>query len=305
MDMAGSRVGPIVCVGAHISALFVDVERIPAEGETILGSAIREPLDGGKSTCQAVAAARLGAPVTFVSVVGTDDRGRWWRSFLEGEGIDTNWLVSVEGSTDVGVVMLPPSRVPAIVSVMALSRHLDAPLVEAAADAIRTASMLICSLECPPDAVRTAFEIARAAGVTTVLNPAPVSGIGPELLSLADIIVPNEHEAAALAGTPGAPGDLSRVLAERHAPALVVVTAGEAGAYLARPGRALFRAPAASVEPVDTTGAGDAFIGAFAACLHRGAEPEEAVRYGVAVASQSVLREGSIASYPRLAELTA
>jgi ribokinase len=188
---------------------------------------------------------------------------------------------------------------------MALSRHLDVPKVRAAADAIQNAAMLICSLECPSESVTTAFEIARESGVTTILNPAPVSGIGPEMLALADTIAPNEHEAAALAGHQGAPRDLARELAELYAPATVVVTAGEAGAFLAAPGRPVFHAPAPRVDVVDTTGAGDAFIGAFAACLHRGGDLEESVRFGVEWASRTVLREGSIASYPTLSELSA
>ena len=98
--------GPIVCLGAHVPGLFVEVERVPSEGETVIGTAISEPVDGGKSTCQAIAAARLGAPVVFVSVVGSDERGRRWRGLLDAEGIDTRWLQTIEGATDEAMTML-------------------------------------------------------------------------------------------------------------------------------------------------------------------------------------------------------
>jgi ribokinase len=268
-----------------------------------MGSAVSEPIDGGKSTCQAVAAARQGAAVTLISVLGTDDRGRWWRGFLDAEGIDTRWLSTFEGSTDLGIVMLPPSRAPAIVSVAALSRHLDAALANAAGAVIRDASMVICSLECPHETVETAFRIARQSGVRTILNPSPVSGVGPALLGLADLIVANEHEAQEIAGHEGAPGELASALARRWSPATIIVTAGADGAHLARGADAPIHVPAPSVVPVDTTGAGDALIGALAAGLQAGADMEEALRRAVRVASQSVLAAGSIASYPRSGDL--
>jgi ribokinase len=297
--------GPIVCLGAHIQALFVEVERVPAEGETVRGYAVSEPVDGGKSTCQAVAAARLGAPVTFVSLVGSDERGRWWRSQLEREGIDTRWLRTAQGATDTGVVLLPPSRAPAIVSVTALSSRFDVAMVHDATDAIRGGSMLLCPLEAPASTVKEAFRVARAAAVLTMLNPAPADDVDEELLRLADIIVANEHEAALIVGKDGDPSELAARLAARLDPAIVVVTAGESGAAFATGRQPVVHVPAPRVEVVDTTGAGDAFLGAFAVALGRGAAVEDAVRTGVAVGSLSVTRSGSIASYPTAVEAEA
>jgi ribokinase len=288
-----------------VSALFIDVQRVPGEGETVLGSAVTEPVDGGKSTCHAVAAARLGSPVAFVSIVGSDDRGRWWQRFLDQEGVDIHNLVIREGATDVGVVLLPPSRAPAIVSVAALSRSLDRTVVQSVADLIRGASLLVCSLECPIEAVEAAFRIAREAGVTTVLNPAPADGVTRGLLALADVIVPNEHEAAFLLDRHGDAGDLAAALAEAWAPSVVVVTAGAMGAFVARAGEPVCHVPAPRVDVVDTTGAGDSFVGALASRLQAGDGMEEGVRFAVRVASWSVQRAGSIESYPTAAQLSA
>jgi ribokinase len=109
--------GPIVCVGAHMQCLFMRVERVPAEGETVLGSAYGEPTDGGKASNAAVAAARLGAPVALITFVGDDERADRWKPFFADEGIDTRFVATRRGPTDVGVVMLPPSRIPAIISI--------------------------------------------------------------------------------------------------------------------------------------------------------------------------------------------
>jgi ribokinase len=188
---------------------------------------------------------------------------------------------------------------------MALSSRLDERLVRSVGGAIREASMVICALECPHASVKEAFRIARVAAVTTILNPAPADGIDDELLGLADIVVANEHEAALLTGTAGTPQRLATALADRLAPALVVVTAGENGAAFARDGLAPGVVPAPRVRVVDTTGAGDAFLGAFAASLGAGADIADAVQFGVEVASSTVSRPGSIASYPTAAALEA
>src|SRR6476646_3271505 len=108
--------GPIVVVGAHVQGLFMRVAHVAAEGESALGWDYAEPEDGGKATNQAVAAARLGAPVALVSVVGSDERGRRVLDYLDREGVNTRWVTVVDGATDVGFVMLPPSKVPAIAS---------------------------------------------------------------------------------------------------------------------------------------------------------------------------------------------
>jgi ribokinase len=138
-----SDLRPIVVAGAHGVALRFEVEAVPREGETILGRSFSEPEDGGKATNQAVAAAKLGAPVRVLTLVGDDDRGRWWRERFEWYGLDTRFVIEGDGPTDVGVVLLPPSGIPAIVSTLETTVALDAAAVEARASAFDGASFVV------------------------------------------------------------------------------------------------------------------------------------------------------------------
>jgi ribokinase len=195
---------PIVVVGAHGQSLFMHVAAIPREGETVVASDFEETVDGGKATNQAVAASRYGAPVRFVSVVGNDERGRRILRYLDRERVDRRWVEVVAGNTDVGFVMLSPRGIPAIASCSDLSARLDASFVQMAARAIDGASVVVCQLEAPPACAGAAFEIARGVGAVTVFNPAPMVPLPRGLLELVDILVPNQHEAAALVGLEGA-----------------------------------------------------------------------------------------------------
>jgi ribokinase len=278
------------------------VAAVAAEGESAAGWGFTEPEDGGKATNQAVAAARLGAPVALVSIVGSDDRGRRALAYLDREGVDTRWVTVADGPTDVGFVMLPPSKVPAIASAQDRSRDLNRARVEAAAAEIRGGAVVLAQLEAPAEAAATAFRIAREAGVTTILNPSPATLPDADLFSLVDYLVPNEHEAAVLAGRQAGPRELAIELANRWAPTVVLVTAGAHGAFVATAaGCEHFQAPL--VEVADTTGAGDAFVAAFAAALRLGADLASAARLAVRAASVSVTRTGTLPSFPRLAEL--
>jgi ribokinase len=293
-----ARAGPIVVVGAHCAGLFMHVSAVPKEGETVLGWGYEEPEDGGKATNQAIAAAYLGAPTVLVTVVGDDDRARRALAFLEAAGVDTRWVTEVVGATDVGFVMLPPSKIPAITTAADRARDLDERRVRQAAEAVRSASLVVSQLEAPPEAARTAFGIARDAGVQTLLNPAPAQELDEELKSLTDLLIPNEHEAASLLGVEDEPAALAASLAARNVHLDVVVTAGAKGAYVAGRGRDVRHIPAPAVdEVVDTTGAGDAFIGAFATRIREGDDLEEAVRFAVRVASSSVSQPGTIPAF--------
>ncbi len=297
-------VAPVVVVGAHVQGLFLHVEAVPREGESVLGRGFEEPADGGKSSNQAVAAATLGAPTVLVSVVGSDERGRRALRFFSDRGIDTRFCFQVDGATDVGFVLLPPSRVPAIATALERNEELDAGTVERAAGAIRSGSVCVCALEARPEAAEAAFRIARAAGVRTLLNPAPAAELDPKLVALTDVLVPNEHEAAALAGRDAPPAELAAELAGGLPVAAVVVTAGEEGAYVADDG-VVEHVRAPSVEAEDTTGAGDAFVAALAVRLRAGDALLEAARFAVAAATVSVTRAGTMLSFPTEAETAA
>jgi ribokinase len=291
------RERPIVVVGAHSQSLFMHVDAIPAEGETVTAFGYEETADGGKATNQAVAAARLGAPVRFVSLVGNDERGRRILDYLDGLRIDRRWVHLAEGPTDVGFVMLSPHGIPAIATCQDLSRHLDRQFVEQAAPALAGASIVVCQLEAPPECAQAAFEIARANGAMTILNPAPMVPLPRGLLELVDVLVPNEHEAADIVGRDGPVAQLADRLAGMVPRAHVIVTAGGDGAFLASVGTPSEHILVPKVRAVDTTGAGDAFVGALAVGLRDGQPVSEAATFAVRSAAVSVTRPGTLDAY--------
>jgi ribokinase len=294
--------GPVVVVGGHAQGLVLHVGAIPKEGETVLGHGYDEPMDGGKGTNQAVAVARLGVPVRLLTVLGSDDRGRRALAYFREVGIDVSWSVVTDGPTDVGFVVLPPSGIPAIATAMDRSVELSPEFVRSRAAALEDASVVVCQLEAPPETALEAFRIARQNGARTVLNPAPVVPVDPELFRLCDVLVPNEHEAAALAGHDAPPGELAAVLRDRLGAGAVVVTAGGDGAYLADDGR-VEHVPASPATAVDTTGAGDGFVGAFATRLRVGESLLAATEYAVRAAAIKVERSGTMPSFATAQEL--
>ncbi len=294
--------GPVVVVGAHAQGLLLHVEAIPKEGESVLGHGFEEPMDGGKASNQAVALARLGVPVRLLTIVGSDERGRRALAYFREAGVDVDWSLVVDGPTDVGFVLLPPNAIPAIATAIDRNVDLDAAFVRSRAAALEDASVVVCQLEAPPEIALEAFRLARGYGARTILNPSPVVSVDPELYRLCDVLVPNEHEAAELAGRDGSPGELAAVLGERLGAEAVVVTAGADGAYVAADGR-VEHVPTSRADPVDTTGAGDAFLGALAARLRAGESLVEAAAYAVRAATIKVERSGTMPSFATASEV--
>ena len=293
---------PVVVVGAHIPGLAIRVDAIPREGETVLGWDMREPEDGGKATNQAVAAARLGAAVRAITSLGDDERGETAIRVLERYGVDMTHVIRTVGPTDVGVIMLPPSRVPAIVSVLKGGVELDGAAVRRSAAAFEDASVVVCQLEAPVDCAVAAFELGRVADAINVLNTAPVRPLPDPLLDVTDILVANEHEAGALIEGVPELDRRSEALARLRPGLTAVVTAGAAGCYVAA-GDGAWHIPAPRVRAVDTTGAGDAFIGALAAELRTGATLHDSVLVAVRAAALSVTRHGTMPAFPDRDEL--
>jgi ribokinase len=281
------------------------VTEVPKEGQMVTGWGFADPEDGGKATNQAIAAARLGAPVVLVTVVGNDTLGARARASLERNGVDTRWVFESPGATDVGFVLLPPTKIPAITTTQERSRELPKLVVAHGANVVRSAAVVVCQLEAPQTVARTAFRLARAAGATTVLNPAPAEDLDPDLLSLTNVLVPNEHEAATLAGVEAPPRQTASRIASHWPWIDVVVTAGADGAYVVRHGvDRPTHIPALEVSDlVDTTGAGDALTGALAFCLRQGVDLVDATRFAVRAASISVARQGTIPAFASLADL--
>ncbi len=288
----------VVVVGSLNMDLIFRTPRVPEAGETLLGGSF-DTAFGGKGANQAVAAARLGPRVAMVGRVGDDSFGPSLRSGLEVDGIDTSHVwVDDEASTGTALILLEESGENRIVVASGANFEVTPGDVEAAAELIRGAQILLLQLEIPLPAVRCAVEIAQEAGVRVILNPAPAQVLPEALLQEVDILAPNQVEATMLAelpdGTP--PEEAARALREAGA-GVVVVTLGGEGALLLS-GEGAQRVPAFPTEVVDTTAAGDAFMGGLAAALIEGWPLEEAVRWGNAAGSLASSKLGAQPSLP-------
>jgi ribokinase len=297
---------PRVCVvGSTNIDLTFRAARLPRPGETLAGHGFQLG-HGGKGANQAVMAARLGAQVTMVGKVGRDVFGEGALRNYREQGIDTTHvLTDPERPTGVASIVVDDAARNCILVVPGANLGLTPQDVRAAAGAIEGAAVLLCQLEVPLRTVAEALRIARSAGVTTVLNPAPAVPLPDELLSLADLCVPNEGEIELLTGqTATTVQEVAAAAWEllRRGPRTVVVTLGERGALIADATSAE-HVPAPTVEAVDSSGAGDAFIGALGVSLAEGVPLREAVRRANAVAALSVTRLGTQASFPTRPEI--
>ena len=289
----------IVVVGSVNADLLVEVERHPYPGETLLGRSSSVHA-GGKGANQAVAAARLGARTAMVGAVGRDPYAEVALRELRGSAVDLERVVTVDGATGLAVVTVADDGENSIVVIPGANSSVTAAVVDAAESTITGALVCVLQAEIPLDAVSRAAALAAGAGRRVVLNVAPACTLPVETLRLADPLIVNEHEAALLLGDgPGAddsPAQQAERLAALGVPS-VVITLGAAGALGIEHGRA-WSIPARRVEARDSTGAGDAFVGALAVGLARGESVEHAARTATGVAAYSVQRMGAQASYP-------
>lgn len=298
----------VAILGVFVADLAFRAGRQPKIGETIVGSGFKMG-PGGKGSNQSVASARVGAKVTFISKIGRDAFGEIALKTWKDEGIVARTAQSDKEPTGAAYIFVNhDTGENAIIVYPGAGGAISTTDVEAAADAIRSAKVFVTQLEQPAASAQRGLEIARAAGVVTVFNPAPAEPIPDAIYPLCDYIVPNETEAATLTRLSVATlNDAKRVgdalLAKGAKNALI--TLGERGALLHN-SQSSIEIPAFSAGPVvETTGAGDAFVGGFAAAMARGTDPVEAARFGCAVAGISVTRPGTAPSMPRLAEVEA
>ena len=297
---------PIVILGVFVADTAYRAARQPKLGETILGNDFKLG-PGGKGSNQAVAVARLGGDVSFISRLGQDAfadlAGNTWREAgvkpvitTDSESYTGAAYIFVEEATGNNAIIISPGA----------AANISASDMDANAGLIRSAGVFMTQLEQPLPAAVRALEIAREAGVTTILNPAPAAPLEERVFGLCDYVTPNESEAEGLTGLPVASVEEARKAADvllRRGAGAAIVTLGEAGALYHAPGRSEL-IPAVNAGPVvETTGAGDAFNGGFATALARGFDPVEAVRFGCAVAGISVTRPGTAPSMPTLEEV--
>ncbi len=291
-------------VGSLNMDLLLSVARPPAPGETLLAQAA-ELQPGGKGANQAVAARRLGISVRMLGRVGSDALGDGLLAALGREGVLTDAVLRSSGISGMASVSLTPGGENAIVVAQGANRELSAQDVLDLPAERFASRVLLAQLEVPLAAVEAALRRGRELGATTILNPAPApkGGLPAELLRAADWLVPNEVEAAGLTGE-AQPESAARALL-KMGPHAVIVTLGARGALVATE-RETRRIAAPKVEAVDTTGAGDTFLGALAYWVVRhGEDPFGAAALGVVAGSLSTLRRGAQAGMPTAEELRA
>lgn len=297
--------GSIVVIGSANADLVVQVDRRPAGGETVLGSdLIITP--GGKGANQAVAASLSGGDVRFVGCVGDDPYGQMLRASLTGAGVDVSGLGSVANATGCALIFITPDGENSIVVAPGANGDVTPGYLRDCEREWSGADVVVVQLEIPMDAVEFAADQCRSRGTRLVLNAAPASVLPASVLAVCDPLVVNESEAQILLGDPqesaSDPESVARRLM-RMGPHSVVITLGAAGAVAMGTDGIVHREPGRKVEAVDTTGAGDAFVGALATALAAGRPLAQGLVAATEVAALSVQRPGAQSSYPSLAEI--
>ena len=270
--------------------------RVPEAGETIVGDSFQMTF-GGKGANQAVMASILGSRVGFVNCVGNDVYGDSYRENLEKYDIDLTYLTVGKGPTGVATILVEPDGTNRIVIIPGANLELTP---EAAREGVLNFAprVVVGQLEASVDATHGAFLAAKEIGATTILNPAPTTGITvlPDgLLEVTDWLIPNENEFLALSNEPVSESSVSSFASGKKFS--LIVTLGEEGVIFANENGGLVTYPASKVDAVDTTGAGDAFVGAFAHGLAQGLDPSAAIMLGLDRATDSVTRKGTQISY--------
>ncbi len=291
----------VAILGIYVADLAFRAARQPVMGETILGSSFSMG-PGGKGSNQAVAAARAGAAVTFITKLGKDNFGDAALAMYAKEGITTRAPQDPNNSTGAAYIFLEEKTGSnAIIVVAGAAGTIAVDDIEAAGDVIRNAKIFMTQLEQPIPAALRALEIAKQAGTITIFNPAPAATLDDAIYKFCDYVTPNESEAAMLTGVSVTDIESARKAADvllKKGVGAVIITLGAQGSLFHRQTQSLHIPIYNSGAVVDTTGAGDAFNGGFAAALARGEDPVQAAHFGSATAGISVTRAGTAPSMP-------
>ncbi|RFB85277.1 ribokinase [Rhizobium leguminosarum bv. trifolii] len=298
----------IVILGIFAADTAYKAKRLPHIAETLMGSGFTLG-PGGKGSNQAIAAAKAGGKVTFISRVGNDPFGEMALAAYAAAGVKAN-VMKMDGVSS-GAAFIFVDEVSgdnAIIVVPGAAGLIGIEDVDANRAAIESAQIFMTQLEQPLEAAVHGLSIAKRAGVTTIFNPAPARPVPDEIYGLCDFIVPNEVEAAELVGhaitTDEQVRAAGRALLDRGARA-AVITLGGRGAYYRTVDQSQFVPAFSAGNVIDTTGAGDAFLGGFATAISEGQTPIEAVRFGSATAAIAVTRSGTAPAMPSRAEISA
>jgi ribokinase len=291
----------IAVIGSTMMDLTVYADVLPAAGETRFGESFTTGF-GGKGANQAVMAARTGAKVTMITGIGSDGFGDESLANFKNCGMDTSSVLRLPTHTGVAHIWVDGQGQNRISIVPGANFALTPQDAIDQVSKLKDVSVLIAQCEIPQEVTLAAFRTAQELGITTILNPAPYQPLTDDLLELTDWLIPNEIEFAELDKTHRAP-DSDEVIASLRSTGRTIVTLGSDGAALVTEDGKVKRFSAKKVSAVDTTGAGDCFIGAFAAALASGATEDSAVQFGIDCATKSVMRKGAQSSYPKLEEI--
>jgi ribokinase len=296
------RTGPwVTVVGSTMIDQIAYADRMPERGETVIGERFSQGF-GGKGANQAVMARLIGAEVAMVNAVGEDSYGAETIANFQAFGIDTTYVRREPGSSGVAPIWVEPDGSNRIIVIPGANDGLLPEHGAAAVAEMDHVDVVIGQFEIGQAVTTAAFAAARERGAVTVLNPAPAAGVSADLAAVTDWLIPNEHEFAIIADAAGLSTDVddhASLAAFAHALGVrLLVTLGERGAAVVGEDGVVRRVETPTVEAVDTTGAGDAFVGAFAYGLASGRSEEAAARLGCAIAAESVLRPGTQKSFP-------
>ncbi|MER6949337.1 ribokinase [Nonomuraea sp. NPDC000554] len=278
--------------------LVAYVSQAPKRGETVTGREFRT-VPGGKGANQAIAAARAGTHVSFLGAVGDDGFGTEMRATLAEAGVDVERLRRVPGPSGIAHIVVDDAGGNSIIVVPGANGTVTG-LTDEDRAVIAASQALLLQLELPMEAVVAAARAGRASDVPVILTPAPAQPLPDELLDAVTVLVPNEHEAAAITGVTDPDAAADALL--KRVPEVLITLGSEGALYASRSGERL-REPAVRVTAVDTTAAGDTFVGAFAVARAEGRAPAECLRFASAAAALSVQREGASTSMPTRAEI--
>jgi ribokinase len=289
----------IVVVGSAMMDLTAYADVLPEPGQTLAGQLFTTGF-GGKGANQAVMAAHCGAHVHFIGKLGDDVFGKAIADNFVKVGIDSRFVETSATANGVAHIWVDGNGENRIIIIPGANHEIEVTKAAEAINSIQDLAIVVAQCEIRQEVTFAAFKAAKARGATTILNPAPYQPLSAELLELTDWLIPNETEFRELHGTlPTSDEILKSFRPGKNS----VITLGNKGAvYISADGQ-IHHAPAPQVTAIDTTGAGDAFVGSFAYALASGKNPLEAMKFGIKIASLSVTRKGAQSSYPDQTEI--
>ena len=298
MNQSSQGPGTVIVVGSLNVDLVVGLDRMPEQGETVLGESL-ERHAGGKGLNQAIAASRLGADVRLLGAVGDDESGAWLRELIRADNVDDEGVATVTGPSGTALIEVDARGLNRIIVVPGANGYVSADVVGSSIRTMHGVAVVMTNGEVPLAASRAALAAGRAIGALTILNPAPVLDYREHLVDV-DIFVPNEHEAAALSGLPTETDTEARAAAQYFYSlgiANVVITRGAKGAIWAS-ASGVVDVKTFEVSAIDTVAAGDAFCGGLAAALANGYEFADALKWASAAGALAVTIKGASPSLP-------